>query len=261
MGEPRGEPEPRHLPSFLAIKIRHLRGKFQYEKRIRKMFYIDKVTGKKIWKYHLVDEVLAAASAGMRATTGLDQRCIIFTIHLNSVEDHPQICQTLFQTAESYFSKIGLRRTSATYTGLASFIDVNGSKFSGADRDHSQMHCHGILLIPWNIRIEQVQQLIVRLESASSQANKGGQFITRNSLGAIEIKLLNVHLNNNNLPRWVEYAQKETVRITTEGDLMILLPFDTRVSYGEKVAAQIERKRDKTLISLQGPERFKILRC
>ena len=167
----------------------------------------------------------------------------------------------MFDTAESYFIQTGLKRTSATYTGLASFIDVNGSKFSDADRDRTQIHCHGILLIPWNIRLEQVQQLIMFLESASSQVCGGSHYIVKRGSEAIEIRLLDISLNKNDLARWTEYAQKETVRIATEGDLMVLLPFDIRMSYGKRVAAQIERKRDKTLSYLQGAERFKILRC
>lgn len=225
------------------------------------MFYNDKITGKRIWKYHLVDEVLAAASAGMSATTGLDQRCIIFTIHLNSLAGHPPLCRTLFDTAKSYFIEKGIKRRSASYSGLASFIDVNGSKFSGADRDHSQVHCHGFIFIPWNTSPEDTQQLITSLEFSAYQVCQDGQFAVKSTPDAIEIKLFDPTRKDTDLGSWTEYAQKEAVRIETQGDLMVLLPFDTRTDYGAKVAVQIDGKRQKTLTVLRSKERFKILRC
>ena len=223
------------------------------------MFFYDKVTGKRIWKYHLVDEVLAAASAGMPATTGLDQRCIIFTIHLTSEAGHPPLCQTLFDTVESCFIKKQLKRRSASYTGLASFIDVNGSKFSGADRDHTQVHCHGLIFIPWNTDPGEIHKLISDLEGAAFQTCHKEQFVVKNNPNAIEFKVFDPSRTDANLGSWTEYAQKETVRIATDGDLMVILPFDLRQDYGAATSRQIEAKRDKTLAVLRSRERFRIL--
>lgn len=225
------------------------------------MFYNDKITGKRIWKYHLVDEVLAAAASGMSAVTGLDQRCIIFTIHLTSMAGHPPLCRTLFDTAESYFTEKGLKRRSVSYSGLASFIDVNGSKFSGADRDHSQVHCHGCIFIPWNISPEDTQQLMTRLEFAAFQACHDDQFVVKNTPHANQMKLFDHSRTDADLGDWTEYAQKEACRIATEGFQAVLLPFDISGEYDEKTALQIDRKAQKILTMLRGKDRLKILRC
>ncbi|MBK4216633.1 hypothetical protein JJJ17_11905 [Paracoccus caeni] len=197
----------------------------------------------------------------MSATTGLDQRCIIFTVHLTSMAVHPPLCRTLFDTAESFFFKKGIKRRSASYTGLASFVDVNGSKYSGADRDRTQVHCHGFIFIPWHTSQEDTQQLITRLEFAAHQACLEGQFVVKNTPDAIEIRVFDSTRTDADLGSWTGYAQKEAVRIATNGDLMFLLPFDTRGDYGAKVAGQIEGKRDKTLNLLRSNERFKIFAC
>lgn len=225
------------------------------------MFYNDKITGKRIWKYQLVDEVIAAASAGMSATTRLDQRCIIFTIHLSSSAGHPPLCRTLFDTADSYFIEKGVKRRSASHSGLASFIDVNGSKFSGADRDQSQVHCHGFIFIPWNTCREDILQLIAQLEFEARQVRHEGRSVVKSTPDAVEIKMFDPARTDTDLCSWTEYAQKEAVRIATEGDLMVILPFDRRKEYGEKASRQIDGKRQKTLAVLGSKERFKILTC
>lgn len=223
------------------------------------MFYIDKATGKKSCKYELVDEALAAASAGMSATTGLDKRCIIFTIHLAHVSGHTLLCRALFDTAESYFINKPMKRRSASYTGLASFIDVNGSKFSGADRDHTQVHCHGCIFLPWNTSSSEMIELISQLEVAAFQACYNGQFLVKSNRVAIDFKIFDFLRTDSNLKNWTQYCQKETSRIETTGDVMIFLPFDIRTDYGPKVADQIIKKRDKTLALLRSNERFKVL--
>lgn len=223
------------------------------------MFFIDKITGKKIWRYHLVDESLAAASSGMSATTGLDRRCIIFTIHLNSEAGHPSLCQTIFDTVEKYFIEKQLKRRSASYSGLKSFIDVNGSKFSGADRDKSKVHCHGSIFIPWNTSMDETKALITRLEGAVFKVRHDGQFVVKNHPGALEFKIFDPSRSNASLVTWTEYAQKETARVATAGDCMVFLPYDIRHNFGIKGAYQVEAKRDKTLAMLRSNERFKIL--
>lgn len=260
MGEPRGEPEPRSISSFSTEEKSPVTGGwFDYDQKEKIMYYNDKITGKRIWKYDLVNEVLAAASAGMSATTGLDQRCIIFTIHLTSEAGHLPLCRALFDTAESYFIKKQLKRRSASYSGLASFIDVNGSKFSGADRDHTQVHCHGSIFIPWNTSPDDTKRLITVLEFAACQACYEEQFIVKSNPNAIEFKVFDPSRTDANLDGWTQYAQKDAARIAAQGDRMIFLPFDNRQDYGGRVADQIERKRNITLSVLRGRERFRIL--
>lgn len=224
------------------------------------MKYKENILKTKIWKYNLVDEAIAGASSGMFPITGLDQRCIIFTIHLTSVAGHPQLCRTLFDTTESFFTSMGVRRRSASYSGLASFIDVNGSKFSGADRDRRQVHCHGFILIPWNTKQEDVQRLMVQLEWAAHQASHNGQFLVKSMPNAVEYRVFDCTREGADLGSWVAYAQKEAVRINTEGDLGVMLPFDIRGEYGSQTASQIEGKRNKVLGTLRSCDRVKIYR-
>lgn len=223
------------------------------------MFYIDKITGKKIWKYDLVDEALAAASAGMSATTGLDKRSVIFTIHLTHASNHKPLCQVLFDTAESYFINKSVKRRSASYTGLASFIDVTGSKFSGADRDHTQVHCHGCIFLPWSTSPSETTGLISQLKLVAFQRSRDGQALVKSSANAIDFRIFDFLRTDANLKIWTQYAQKETARIEATEDGMVFLPFDTRTDYGAKVANQITNKRDKTLTLLRSDKRFKIL--
>lgn len=223
------------------------------------MFLLDKLTGKKIWKYHLADESLAAASAGMSATTGLDQRCIIFTIHLTSEAGHPPLCRALFDTVETYFIEKKLKRRSASYSGLKSFIDVNGSKFSGADRDKTKAHCHGSIFIPWNTSVNDAKALVTHLEIAACKVWHDGQFVVKNHPSAVDFKIFDPSRSAANLVTWTEYAQKETTRVTSENVNMIFLPFDIRKNFDAKTSRQIEMKRDKTLQVLRSRERFKVL--
>lgn len=222
------------------------------------MFYNDKITGKRIWKYNLVDEVIAGASSGMFPITGLDKRCIIFTIHLVDMTGHPSLCRTLFDTVESFFANMGLKTRSASYSGIASCIDVNGSKFTGADRDMRQVHCHGFILIPWNIGDENVQRLMTKLEWAAYQASHNDRLVVKAMPSAVEFKVFDCSRPDSDLGNWVAYAQKEAVRIDKEGDHVVLLPFDIRSEYGADVADMIEGKRDTVLDALQGHDRFKI---
>lgn len=100
---------------------------------------------------------------------------------------------------------------------------------------------------------------MTRLKLAALQTCHEGQFVVKSSPDAIEIKVFDPSRTDANLGSWTEYAQKEAARIATEGDLMILLPFDIRENYGVKVASQIDGKRDNTLALLRSRERFKIL--
>lgn len=152
-----------------------------------------------------------------------------------------------------------MKRRSASYSGLVSFIDFNGSKFSGADRDHTQVHCHGSIFIPWNTSPEDVFQLVTKLERAALQASLEGQNIVKSHPNSIEFKIFEPSRTDANLVSWTAYAQKETTRIAADGDQMIFLPFDIREDYGARVASQIIGKRDKTLAVLSSGKRFRIL--
>lgn len=224
------------------------------------MFYNDNLTGKRIWKYNLVDESIAAAASGMFPITGLDKRCIIFTIHIVDMTGHPSLCRTLFDTVESFFADKKLKLRSATHCGLASFIDVNGSKFTGADRDMRQVHCHGFVLIPWNICEEDVQRLMTKLEWTAHQASHNGRFVVKAMPSAVEFKVFDCSRPDSGLGTWVAYAQKEAVRIDQTGDHVVMLPFDMRSEYGADVAGMIEKKRMSVLSMVRGGDRFKVFR-
>lgn len=211
-------------------------------------------------KYDLIDEALAAATAGMHPVTAVDQRCITFTIHLTSAARHEPLCRTLFGTTETFFNRLGVKRRSASHTGLLSFIDVNGSKFTGADRDESQVHCHGAIFIPHGISKQDCDKLIKLLASEARHATDRGALITKQRHDAVQFTMFDRNRSDASLKNWIAYAQKEEVRVGTVGTFGVFLPFDMRQQYGQVVASMIKGKRDKTLATLEGPESFKIFR-
>jgi hypothetical protein len=217
---------------------------------------INEESQKKIWKYDLKNEAIAAAVAGMFPVTNLDQRCITFTIHLQDRARHETLCQNLFDTIELFMENLGRKRKSASYSGLASFIDVNGSKFGGFDRDPSQIHCHGCIFIPHGIDSEQIISLINNMTTSL-----WGKFdLVKSAPNAIHFSIFDRNRSEATISDWISYAQKEECRIQSEGSFGFFLPFDVRHTYGEKVAAQMEHKRDLVLGMLQGHESFKIFR-
>ena len=211
-------------------------------------------------KYDLIDEALAAATAGMHPVTAVDQRCITFTIHLTSAARHEPLCRTLFDTTEVFFTNLGVKRRSASHTGLLSFIDVNGSKFTGADRDTSQVHCHGAIFIPHGISKKDCDKLIKLLASRARHATDQGALIAKPCREAVQFTMFNRNRADASLKNWIAYAQKEEARVGTAGTFGVFLPFDMRQQYGQVVASMIEGKRDKTLATLEGPDSFKTFR-
>ncbi|MFC0339955.1 hypothetical protein ACFFII_04155 [Paracoccus niistensis] len=211
-------------------------------------------------KYDLIDEALAAATAGMHPVTAIDTRCITFTIHLTSAARHEPLCRTLFGTTETFFTELGVKRRSASHTGLLSFIDVNGSKFTGAARDESQVHCHGAIFIPHGTSKEDCDSLIKLLASEARDATDKGALIAKPRRDAVQFTMFDRNRPDASLKNWIAYAQKEEVRVRTVGTFGVFLPFDKRNEDGQAVASKIEGKRDKTLAILQGYEGFKVFR-
>jgi hypothetical protein len=236
-----------HQRRFLHVQITRKRNK---------VLNINEESQKIIWKYDLKNEAIAAAVAGMFPITNLDQRCITFTIHLHNRTQHEALCRILFDTIEVFMKNLDLKQKSASYSGLASFIDVNGSKFGGFDRDPSQIHCHGCIFIPYGIDSEQIISLINNLTTSLW----GRSDLVKTTQNAVHFAVFDRNRSDATILDWISYAQKEECRVESEESFGFYLPFDIRHTYGEKVAAQMEAKRAFVLGMLQGRQNFKIFR-
>lgn len=210
-------------------------------------------------KYHLAKESIATATCAMHPVTELHKRALIFTIHLRNRSDHHRICESIYRHAEIFCEKSGIKKRSLSYTGLASFIDVNGSKFTGADRDSSKVHCHGVIFLPHSLNHELTEILIQNLHGTFISTSKSGKFLQQRS-DAVEIKNFDFGAGKKSVLNWIGYAQKEVTRIDSKEEIGIFLPFDLRNSFSQQVRARIEAKQHYILTELRGPSAFKIYR-
>ncbi len=191
----------------------------------------------------------------MSSFAELDKRCITFTIHLDDPAQHEPLCRTLFGTIEAYFTKLIGKKPNVSHCGLFSALDVNGSKFSGADRDLRQVHCHGGIFVPHGIAPLDLARLleILRRTALTLKGVKIGS-------DAILFKLFDRHSNAATLADYTAYALKEAVREETIGNFSVILPFDDRGCMNGQEQTRIERRQQKNLRVLRGQERFKVYR-
>lgn len=217
-------------------------------------------------QYKLANEGIAAAAAGMKSHSQLDERCLIFTVHLTGPAQHEQLCRTMFGKVEQFLESIGLKSPAHSASGLASYLDVNGSKFTGADRDPTQVHCHGMIFCPHGVTDYQYQELIKQLTSAAIELVRDRYLLPRNATSVVSITRFDRNRRREadgcslSLSHWVSYAQKEEVRVSATTGLGIYLPFDMRHSYPKHVREQLEKKRDLILDDLTTSNRFKVFR-
>lgn len=223
------------------------------------MNYINKRKIRSFWKYDLRDESIAAAVAGMSAYTELDRRCIVFTIHLQERKKHDLLCQIIFEKTEKFLVKLGKKRRSASHSGIASFVDVNGSKFGGADRDLNNVHCHGCIFIPHGITDQQVDDLVISLILTTKHSLRCVG-VVKTSPNAIHFARFQRKLAGASLKDWVGYCQKDATRLDVEENIGVFLPFDTQESYGLETAKKMARKRDIVLGVLRSSDSFKVFR-
>lgn len=215
----------------------------------------DNITGSKLTPHDLKHESLAAAASGMLSYADLDRRCITFAIHMDGPDRHDPLCRTLFDTIEGYLTKLLGKNPRVSHCGLFSALDVNGSKFSGADRDPSQHHCHGSIFIPHGIAAQDVDLLLQLLEDTALLCEG-----TKPGPEAIKFALFDRHSRAATLADYIAYALKEAVRTETVGTFAVILPFDDRASMGKQRKAWIERRQHEILQALGGPDRFKVYR-
>lgn len=207
------------------------------------------------WKYDLSHESLAAAASGMTSFADLDKRCITFTIHLDDPARHEPLCRTLFGTIEVYLTKFLGRNPRVSHSGLFSALDVNGSKFSGWDRDPRQNHCHGCIFIPHGITAPQVDRLLGSLRDAALMADG-----VKSGPDAIRFNLFNRNSHAATLADYLAYSLKEAVRIDAGGTFAVILPFDSLILDGGDVEKMVRRRQEEILRTLGGPDRFKVYR-
>ncbi|SCY14003.1 hypothetical protein [Paracoccus tibetensis] len=225
-----------------------------------------KFFNEKTQQYKLVNEGIAAAAAGMKSHSQLDERCLIFTVHLTGPAQHEQLCRTMFGKVEQFLESIGLKCPAHPASGLASYLDVNGSKFTGADRDPTQVHCHGMIFCPHGMTDHQYQELIEQLTSAAIELVHSRYLLPRNVASVVSVTRFDRNKRREAdgsalaLSRWVSYAQKEEVRVSATTGLGIYLPFDMRHSYPKHVRERLEKKRDLILGELNTSNHFKVFR-
>lgn len=207
------------------------------------------------WKYDLKHESLAASASGMSSFTDLDKRCITFTIHLDSPARHELLCRAFFVIIEEYFTNLLGKNPRVSHSGLFSALDVNGSKFSGADRDPRHNHCHGCIFIPHGIAARDVTRLMENLRDAALMADG-----VKCGPDAIHFAPFDRHSRNATLADYVAYALKEAVRTDTVGTFAVILPFDDCASMGKRRRECIERRQHEILQALGGQDRFKVYR-
>lgn len=212
--------------------------------------------GKLLWSYSLEHEALAAAASGMHKFTGLDERCIKFTIHLNDPTQHEQLCGALFSLVEAYFANSGRRRVSISHSGLMSFRDVNGSKFTGAARDLQQNHCHGFVFIPHAVSDQDAARL-AQLMTEAARLCAG----VKMAPDAVQVAPFEVRRQGPSLAQAIRYAQKEEARWDVHGTFGVFLPFDIREAYGDRATQHILNKRDLILRTLDSEDSFKVFRA
>lgn len=204
-------------------------------------------------RYDLRHQSIAAAAAGMASYSELDKRCITFTIHLDDPARHEPLCRTLFDTIEEFFTNLRSKKPKVSHCGLASFLDVNGSKFSGADRDHRQNHCHGCIFIP-HLTNRQEVACLMRIVAATALAFEGVKI----GPNTVHLAVFDRNRATATLVDWIGYAQKEATRFGTVGTFGVFLPFDIRYDLGAIAAKQIIGRRDVILETLGGTEGFKV---
>lgn len=200
-------------------------------------------------------ETLAAAVAGMYKYTELHKRCIVYSVHLKHEKYHDQICRDMFGAAEDFVASLDMVRKGVSYCGLLSFLDVNGSKFTAADRDPALVHCHGSIFIPHGINEDDRNKLIERLKHRISFSQG-----VRSCQAASEIRNFENEEHKANLLDMIKYDQKEATRIETFGNFGTILPWDIRSEYKSAETLKIEKRQEQVLNMLRGPDRFKIWR-
>ena len=191
----------------------------------------------------------------MTSYADLDNRCITFTIHLDDPARHEPLCRTLFGTVEAYFTNLLGKTPRLTHTGMLSALDINGSKFSGWDRDPRKNHCHGCIFIPHGIEAPDVDLLLDTLRHTVLMIDG-----VKSGPDAIRFTPFDRNSHTATLADYIAYALKEAVRTETVGTFAVMLPFDDRARMGKQYKAWIERRQCEILLVLGGADRFKVYR-
>lgn len=223
--------------------------------RIKILNINEKIINFSVRKYDLGNEMIAASASGMTSYADLDKRCITFTIHLDGPTSHDSLCRTLFDTTETYIIKLLGENPRISHTGLFSALDVNGSKFSGADRDPRQNHCHGSIFIPHGISALDVNGLLTKLRNTALMVDG-----VKCGPDAVQFALFDRHSRPATLASYINYAMKDAIRTDSIAQLAVALPFDDRFNLSKWAQMAIERRQCVILQALGGGNRFKVYR-
>lgn len=158
----------------------------------------------------LTRSFLAAIMCGLSSVSTPERRCLIFTIHLPSAAQHSQLCQGLHHAAEAHIEGLGRKKRSPTWSGLGSFIDRKGSRYTGADLDTRKVHCHGLIVVPHFMIGERLTELATVLHDAALGVLKQGSPQDASIFSAIQVQPFQPRGEGSRTPLedWVSYASK-----------------------------------------------------
>lgn len=200
--------------------------------------------------------ILALTASGMRNYRGLDQRAIVFTIHLKHPSYIESVCNALFEAAESFLTDCLGRAPRISHTGLYAGLDANGSKGSGVLLELNKTHAHGFLCIPHAVSASDRNALVARLIRVA-ETSEGVR-----ERASVEIRYFERDRSDATVLGWIEYSTKlewseKNTRVGSR--LGYILPFD------DPHRSQRERemmlvRRDIILSELDSHNSFKIFR-
>lgn len=176
---------------------------------------------------------LATAMCGIASVACPEKRSLAFTVRLPAADLHAALCRTLFQEVEAIVASLDFKKRSPTWSGLLSFIDIEGSRYSGAAKNRHHVHCHGLVILPHNIPPDGIRKAIVRLGDLTRRWL--AQLSDRKATASgVDIRILSCSSGiQNSLEAWIAYAAKHALS-ESSCELATILPWDERTTYSAK---------------------------
>jgi len=182
---------------------------------------------------------------------------ILFTVHFERVSEARKISKDIFFHCESVLEQHGCDKRPYARMGIISILDVEGSKFSGANLDKKKPHLHGVIILPDEIDPPIVQKLIQSLnqwkEDRKSKLRSGKRpcwfelinsskdetgtlrpvtfeefYVERGLSEAVDEENSFFHNQNlNSLAKWLFYSAKY-IRKTESDPHIYIFPYDLK---------------------------------
>lgn len=208
-------------------------------------------------KIKLCTRLVANSCSGFAQMPVRWTNLILFTVHFECVSEARKISKDIFFHCESVLEQHGCDKRPYARMGIISILDVEGSKFSGANLDRGKPHLHGAIILPDDIDHQIVQKLIQSLnqwkEDRKDKLRSGNrscwfELINSSKDGAgssdpvmienfyndkVQIKARNeeqVFFHNpnlNSLVKWLVYSSKYVRRTESEPAIHVF-PYDLK---------------------------------